>query len=104
MKARIYEANYGQRYTITEDKYGCTVLRKLPNNEYWNYYRERRDELCVDNTSAYWLPICRAWSQEDAEGYLYGLGVNCAEEVAPCKPEEGVFAMTDRNAKALAWI
>lgn len=105
MKTRIYEASFGQRYAIVEDKYSCTVLRKLPDSEYWAYYQERKNDLCVDDAYTRWLPIYRAWLPEDAERYLREIGVDCAaREVAPCGNDEGRFTVTGRNAKAFSWI
>jgi len=90
---RIFTSDYDQRYAIAKDERGYTVLRKLPNEEYWDYYMGGREEVRMDTILAYWLTLYAGEGIEDAEIYLRNIGVNCeTQEVHPCAEGEARFS------------
>ena len=67
------EKSNTQKYTVTKINGAYTVMRLLPNDEFYIHYTQRRDELeFIDNR--YWLRLFACESPDKATAYLKALG------------------------------
>lgn len=65
-----------QIYNLCEKNGEKVVCRYHPPEEYFQYYRERRETLYIDGIFACWLPIFRSTDTKEAEAYLRRLNAN----------------------------
>lgn len=73
---QTFSAVTGQVYGVWKhpDETCFMVMRRLPTEEYLEYYRDRRDELYLDKGLHYWLPQHHCYRHLEVEQYLDTIG------------------------------
>ena len=79
MQTRLFASQSkpnSRQYAIWYDGEKYMVLRKLPQCEYIEHYRERRQEIFADKGNDYWLQLDIFCAPKDAEESLAEIGID----------------------------